>query len=140
MLIKIIPVLDIIRLEENDPFGTLGMMRIQAQLFCATLEPPDLLNKKNVSSIPAQQYICKRYSSEKYPDTFQIICVPDRDKVLFHAGNTTDDTEGCPLLGQYPDKLAHYNRAVLNSGATFKRFMNIMHGHDVLHLTIKEFY
>ena len=131
---------ELIRLEEDDTFGTLGVLKIQKQIFCATLEPPDRLNERSRSSIPAQQYVCRRYSSAKYPDTFQITNVPGRDNVLFHAGNSVDDTEGCVLLGQYHGKLASHQRAVLNSGQTFKSFMRMLAGEDEFHLTIKDVY
>jgi hypothetical protein len=137
---------ELIRLEESN-FGTLGILKIDKQVFCCTLEPPDRENKIDVSSIPTGQYICKRYSSSKYRDTFQITDVPGRTFVLFHAGNHTGDTAGCVLLGQYFGKLKYHDRAVLNSGDTFKRFMNHMKPPRFLplskrgfHLTITEVY
>ena len=45
--------------------------------------------------------------------------------LLFHSGNVEDHTRGCILLGQYPAKLMG-ERAVLNSGTTFKKFMALM--------------
>lgn len=131
---------ELVRLEENSNFGTFGVLKIDKKVFCVTLEPADLENLKNKSSIPAQQYICKRYSSQKYPDTFQIMDVPDRDKVLFHAGNDVDDTEGCVVVAQYFGKLLG-GRAVLNSGNTFREFMKQeMAGESEFHLTIHEVY
>ena len=133
------PVVELLRREENVQYGTFGILSVQKQVFCVTLEPPDRLNIKNRSSIPAQQYICERYSSAKYPDTFQIMDVPGRDKVLFHAGNDVDDTLGCVILAQYFGKLKG-NRAILNSGQTFKDFMKLMTNHQKFHLTIVEHY
>lgn len=132
-------IVELIRLEENFDYGTFGVLKINKEVFCVTLEPADLLNKQNVSSIPAQQYLCMRYSSAKYPDTFQIMNVPGRDKCLFHAGNRIKDTEGCVLTAQYFGKL-YGDRAVLNSGNTFKDFMNIMRGVNKFHYTIREIY
>ncbi|HDZ39529.1 MAG TPA: hypothetical protein ENH62_14855 [Marinobacter sp.] len=134
-----IPQLRLTRAEERFPEGTFGWLRIQSEIFCATLEPPDLLNAASASSIPAQQYICERYSSSKYPDTFQIMNVPGRDKVLFHAGNRVKDTEGCVILAAMHGKL-YGDRAVLNSGKTFKEFMRRLDDHSRLHLTIDEHY
>jgi hypothetical protein len=65
--------------------------------------------------------------------------VPGRDKVLFHAGNKIGDTAGCILLGETLGKLAG-DRALLNSGATFKAFMDELQGVDEFHLTIREEY
>jgi len=131
------PILELIRLEENYKFGTFGLLRIQKEVFCATLEPPDLLNKKNVSSIPAQQYKCLRVDTKKWGETFQVVDVPDRTWVWFHPGNTVKNTSGCILLAEHFGKIRG-DRAVLNSGKTFKKFMGMLKGYDVLSLTIKE--
>ena len=116
---------DLIRLEEHSVEGTFGTMRINGQAFCVTLEPPDKNNAQWISNIPPGKYKCKRYSSAKYPRTFEIIGVPMRSRVLFHSGNTVDDTHGCVILGQYFGKLRD-NRAVLNSGNTFAAFMGLL--------------
>ena len=132
-------IVELVRLEENFVYGTFGVLKVDKEVFCVTLEPADLLNKQNVSSIPAQQYSCERYSSQKYPDTFQIMNVPGRDKCLFHPGNRIKDTEGCVLTAQYFDKL-YGDRAILNSGNTFKKFMDLMRSVAKFHLTITEHY
>jgi len=132
------PIVELIRLEENFKYGTFGILKIQKKVFCVTLEPPDIENNRNVSSIPAQQYICKRMSSS-YGETFKVMDVPNRTQVLLHPGNTKFHTQGCILLAQYFGKLKG-NRAVLNSGKTFKDFMTSLVGYDEIHLTIKEDY
>ena len=114
-------------------------MKLDKELFCFTLEPRDEENASRISSIPAQQYECRRYSSRKYPDTWQIMDVPGRSKVLFHSGNVVVETQGCIMLAQHIGKLQE-NRAVLNSGATFQSFMNTTLGFSKLHLTITENY
>lgn len=136
---SLIPIIEIIRLEENFDYGTFGVLRINKEVFCVTLEPPDVFNQQNRSSIPAQQYICSRYASERHGETFAVENVPGRYAVLFHSGNTQKNTIGCILLGQYFGKLKD-DRAILNSGQTFKRFMDLMAGYDRFHLTIKEAY
>jgi hypothetical protein len=134
------PIIELIRLEEDHRFGTIGVLKVNKKVFCFTLEPPDKLNASNISSIPAQQYMCKRYSSPKYPDTFQVKNVPGRTSVLIHAGNKVDDTAGCILLGDRVDKLGAYDRAILNSGNTFRKFMKKMDFEQEFHLTIREVY
>ena len=133
------PIVELIRVEEDEEYGTLGVLRINKKFFCVTLEPADRRNQKNVSSIPAQQYICRRYSSRKYPDTFEVTKVPQRSKILFHPGNWPKDTMGCILLGQHVGKFTG-DRGVMNSGKTFKAFMEILSGVKAFHLTIKEEY
>ena len=126
-------------MEENFQYGTFGALLFHAEVFCWTLEPPDIENVRNISSIPAQQYICNRIYSPKFKDTFQIMDVPLRDQVLFHPGNTVDQTRGCIILGQTQGKLKG-DRAILNSGNTFKLFMRKLKDHQQFHLTIKECY
>lgn len=133
------PIIELTRLEENEEFGTFGVLRIQKEVFCVTLEPADRLNAPEISSIPAQQYLIKRHNSPRFGETFQVMDVPGRTAVLIHAGNVVGHTQGCIILGQYFGKLKA-DRAVLNSGETFKQFMAAMAGHDVAHLTVKEFY
>lgn len=132
-------ILELIRLEEDFYFGTFGVLRIDKRVFCVTLEPRDELNLMGASSIPAQQYECRRYSSPRFPNTWEITGVPDRSKILFHAGNVSTDTRGCPLLAQHFGKLQG-DRAVLNSGKTFRDFMAMTDRVERLHLTITENY
>jgi len=133
------PVLTILRVEENFLYGTFGVMLFHTEAFCVTLEPPDIENASNISSIPAQQYMCERYSSARYPDTFQIMNVPDRDRVLFHKGNKKTDTAGCVILARKFSLLGE-KRVIQNSGTTFDQFMYRLKGHSRFHLTIRECY
>jgi hypothetical protein len=130
---------ELIRLEESYTWGTFGVLKLDKQVFCVTLEPRDEENAPFVSSIPAQQYECARYSSEKYPHTFQVLNVPNRDRILFHAGNKVEDTEGCILLAEHFGKLRG-DRAILNSGRTFQYFLDALRDHDRFHFTIHEVY
>jgi len=137
------PSIKLLRVEENFDYGTFGNWIINTRVFCVTLEPPDIENSRNISSIPAQQYECKRYSSPKYPDTFQVMNVPGRDKVLIHAGNLKKHTEGCILLAEKWGKLevaTQEERAILNSGKTFDKFIKMMYGVNKFNLTIVEHY
>jgi len=124
------PILEIVRLEEDKRCGTFGVLRLNKQFFCVTLEPSDELNAPNLSSIPAQQYVCRQYSSERYPFTFQVIDVPGRSLILFHPGNKLENTEGCILLGKSVYDL-RYERGIANSGETFKRFIAELELFDV---------
>ena len=132
-------IVEIIRLEENFKYGTFGVLRIDKEVFCVTLEPADLENLQNRSSIPAQQYICGQYNSPIFGWTFEIKNVPGRHAILFHPGNTKENTKGCILLGEHFGKL-YENRAVLNSGDTFKGFLDAIDGERQFHLTITEHY
>lgn len=124
------------RLEKSDE-GTLGVLVLNGELFCTTLEPEDLGNRRNVSCIPPGAYICARVQSPRFGRTFEITGVPGRSHILFHKGNTEEHTHGCVLLGQYPGKLRKL-RAVLNSGATFERFLEVLDGVGEFRLAITD--
>lgn len=128
--------LKIVRLEEADD-GTFGALLIDNHVFCVTLEPPDFDNRQNISNIPPDKYICRRVDSPKYGETFEITYVPNRSHVLFHAGNIVKHTKGCILLARKWGVLSG-NRAILNSGETFKNFMIKMTGTDECELEIIE--
>jgi len=132
-------VLEIVRLEETK-HGTLGILKIDKQIFCCTLEPPDRENEQNVSSIPAQQYTCNPYSSPTHGETWKVNDVLGRTNIIFHAGNAVRHTEGCILLGEKFGKLANTQRAVLNSGATLTAFLMHLMNDTVVSLTIQEHY
>ena len=132
------PVVEIVRLEEAKT-GTFGALRVNKRVLCLTLEPPDRLNERDRSSIPAQQYRCVRTASSRFGETFAIEDVPGRQAVLFHTGNSVGDTKGCIILGQRFGTLDQ-GRAVLDSRSAFKEFMALMAGLDAFHLTVHEHY
>jgi hypothetical protein len=131
-------IVEIIRIDQSNRFGTFGVLRIDKVAFCVTLEPRDNLNRVNRSSIPAGQYEMRGVSSERFGETFEVLSVPGRTGILFHAGNVVEDTSGCILIGQHFGKLAE-DRAILNSGETFRKFVNAI-GANAAHLTIREVY
>ena len=131
-----IPILELIRLEEGES-GTFGILKVQKQIAFFTLEPNDWENMTTVSSIPAQQYICTRYESPKYGETFMVTNVPNRTYILFHWGNWKENTAGCILLGS---GLIKDRRGISNSKESFVNFMRMFKGYDKLHLTIREVY
>jgi len=137
------PTVRLVRVEENNKWGTFGNWIIGSYVFGVTLEPADLENRVGMSSIPAQQYFCERYSSKEHPDTFQVMDVPGRTKVLIHSGNFIEHTEGCILLAEKWGKLkidGIEKRGALNSGNTFKKFMQVMKNINMFSLTIVECY
>lgn len=139
MMDLIYPMVRILRINEDSQHGTFGALLIQEKPFCVCLEPADLLNEPFESSIPAGQYFCKKYTSSKYGETFEVKDVPGRTHILWHPGNRVIDTSGCIIIAQYWGKL-YGDRAVLNSGGTFRKFMALMEPYEVFHLTIKEVY
>jgi len=63
-----------------------------------TLENPLRATAKD-SLIPGGAYICRPYSSKRFPDCWEVHNVPGRTKILIHAGNNEADTTGCILVG-----------------------------------------
>ena len=125
----------IVRLEQTEA-GALGSLLIDNSLYCSTLEPD--VNDNERFQIPVGKYLCKRFHGKKWKNTFEVI-VKGHIAVLFHAGNTETDTEGCILLGRQPSYLKGI-RAILNSGHTFRKFMEIMQDVDEFSLKIYDFH
>ena len=122
-------------IAENDD-GTFGVLMDIVTPFALTLENQWLGNRRNLSCIPVGEYVCERYSSSKYSGTFIVTNVPDRSYILFHTGNTDEDTKGCILVAEefgYLDKKV----AVLSSRKGFNEFMRRMEGLDRFLLKIK---
>lgn len=134
-----LPIVELIRLEEHSSFGTFGVLKINKAVFCVTLEPPDKENKPFQSSIPAQQYVVYKRKHSKFGEIFEVMNVPGRSGILIHSGVTVEHTEGCICVAEHFGKLKG-DRAILNSGKTFKHFMEIMESIKFFHLTIHEKY
>ena len=81
------------RVERTDKH-TLGIITIDGKWICNTLELPWKDNERNVSCIPVGEYRGVKYISQKFGVTI-LLDVQDRFGILFHAGNVTEDTEGC---------------------------------------------
>ena len=124
----------ILRIEQGKD-GTVGILSIDGETQCYTLELPWMDNKRNISSIPAGNYVCKRYSSNAHPDTFEITDVYNRSYILFHVANTIDDLQGCVGLGTEIGYLIG-KRAVLNSTKAFNSFIDATSGRDKFNLLV----
>ena len=86
--------------NETQTLGKLDVFCGNDHIFsCFTLELTWLNNKNYVSCIPKGKYFVKPYSSDKYPEVFQVTNVKGRDKILIHWGNYHFDILGCILVG-----------------------------------------
>ena len=102
--------------------GTHGVIIFRREPLVVTMENPWIDNMIDYSCIPMGQYVCKRYSSERFSDTFEITNVPERTHIVFHKGNTSKDTQGCILVGSEFGVL-YEKPAILRSRDAFKKFM-----------------
>jgi len=129
-------IVELIRLENSMEHGTFGVLKIEKELFCFTLERPWIMNRTDVSCIPVGQYLCSKYGSKKHGTTFEVVNVPDRLYIIFHAGNVKEDSKGCIILGS---KLGNFNgsRAVLDSKLAMKAFRSRLEKVGQFHLTVK---
>lgn len=110
------------------PSGTFGVYIPQDGIpFAVSLENPWKDNQQNVSCIPEGVYLCTEYNSPKFGRTFQITDVPDRgltEPIIFHWGNLTKHTRGCPLIGEQFGVLLD-QPAILSSKIAFYEFLHI---------------
>ena len=90
-----------------DPSATPGLLLLNGELFCYTLEPPWRDNKPNVSCIPEGRYRLKFEQSfsfalpEDKGGALRLFFhgVQDRSRCLFHWGNWVRNTKGCVITG-----------------------------------------
>ena len=105
--------------------------------FAVTVERPWLDNRKGESCIPAGDYECRRVSSPKFGNTFEVTAVPGRSEILFHKGNISDDSLGCILVGeQFNPVLGKPGISASKEG--FDEFLKLTSMTDSFPLTIQE--
>lgn len=100
-----------LELKRNHSFAgaTIGKLDIDGVFACFTLEdeirevpgvPVEKWKVKGRTAIPQGTYrVSLEYSPRFGVDTPTINNVPGFVGIRMHAGNTSEDTEGCPLLG-----------------------------------------
>jgi hypothetical protein len=118
--------------------STLGKLFINGELFCDTLELPYINNERSISCIPAGRYKVRlrlaRESATRDYLHLLVKDVPDRDYILFHRGNTAQDTRGCVLVGQ-SRKQDRVNNSRLAMDLIVKEILNL--GGENINLIIK---
>lgn len=118
--------LRLVRVTEHNG-ATLGVLCIDDSPEAVTLEDAWRDNERKISCIPVGRYKLKLHRSPRFGLTYEITNVPERDAILFHAGNTHKDTHGCVLLGLQFGKLDNES-AILASKSAFQKFMDLMNG------------
>ena len=127
--------IELLRIEKAED-ATYGVLRIDGKTCCMILERPWLNNKRSVSCIPDGIYVCRRINSPSFGETFEVMNVPSRTHILFHSGNTIDDSKGCMLFGTGMGIL-NGKRGVVNSRKARAEFMKLMKGEEFFPLNIR---
>lgn len=122
----------LIRTSTSDE-GTFGHL-IADNIHCYTGELPDRGNKPNMSCIPEGSYRCEVVKSPHFKmELYHVTNVPNRSKILIHAGNWCGDRKkgyrsdsyGCILLGLHKGVLMG-QKAVIASKTALNAFMAYM--------------
>jgi len=87
--------------------------------------------------IPAGRYRCRRtlFARGAY-ETYEVADVPGHSRLLFHRGNTEQDSEGCILIGQRFGWLLG-SPGVAMSSLGFGEFMKWAAGRESFGLEVK---
>lgn len=108
--------------------STIGEMYLDGDFECYTLE--DAVRQVKIpgqTAIPAGTYEVVVTWSNRFKRRMPLLLdVPDYQGVRFHAGNTVEDTEGCPLLGDNVD-IEHGVICGGTSRPAFDRFFLKLH-------------
>ena len=111
--------------EEVQTLGTFIAFNDDREEFnCKTLELPDLNNAKYISRIPSGIYCVQKRYSKTFGYHYHVKDVIGRTVILFHAGNSYHQTEGCILVGSdYYDIDNDGNLDVTNSVRTLGKML-----------------
>ncbi len=130
--------MELIRIAETSD-GTFGVLTWNTKPFAVSLEDRWRENRVGRSCIPSGLYSCERVQSPKFGETFEITNVPGRSHILFHAGNTHEDTEGCVLVAEQYGQLNGQD-AVLRSRPGFDEFLRLIENTYRFNLKIRKVY
>ena len=128
--------------------STIGELWVNGIFFCHILEDVDRglhmwmtaqeiakIKVAGVTAIPRGYYHCRTTWSPRFGKyMIEVLNVPGFSGVRMHAGNDADDTEGCPLLGDYnpskPDwvsnsrvRCGEFNALIEHIGGEFDLFI-----------------
>ena len=117
------------------PTYTIGKLYINDKYFCDTLEDTDRNINNNMSiaeiiskklrgktAIPTGTYQLSITYSPRFKKNMPLISpVKGFDGIRIHTGNTSEDTDGCLLLGENKVK-----GKVINSKVTYEKFFSLI--------------
>ena len=131
----------LLRRVDHRPWGTYGVLIGPKGPMIVTLERPWEDNAVGKSSIPAGVYPCKRVQSPRFGNTFEVTRVPGRSAILFHGGNSIEDSRGCILTGTTFDPIggADGKIGVTGSKMAFDEFLDALRDTDAFTLHVADF-
>lgn len=124
---------------------TIGKLYIDGAYFCDTLEDKDrgledsmpiekimFLKKPHITAIPTGTYTVILNYSNRFKRIMPLVMnVKGFAGIRIHAGNTSEDTDGCILVGENKAK-----GKVLNSKDTYNRLLERIKSADKVYLTV----
>jgi len=121
----------------NTEAGIFGVLLYKEIPLFVTLENQWRDNTPFISCIPEGVYHCDRIESPRFGNTFEVINVPGRTSILFHAGNVEPDTTGCILLAMSYGML-HNTPAITNSRVAMGKFLDILKDTEAFSLIVSD--
>ena len=132
------------RIAVKDTY-TIGKLYIDGAYFCDTLEDKDrglednmpiekimFLKKSHITAIPTGTYTVILNYSNRFKRIMPLVMnVKGFAGIRIHAGNTSEDTDGCILVGENKAK-----GQVLNSKDTYSRLLARIKSADKVYLTV----
>jgi hypothetical protein len=98
------------------PHGVNGILLLNGEEICRTVELPWKNNQPRVSCIPEGTYRLRRRFTRRFKDHFEVMDVPDRKYILFHPANDAGkELRGCiaPVLQHTGEGKGSSSRAAL---------------------------
>jgi len=94
---------------------SLHINNTEIELSFFSIEPPFRNNTPFISCILPGSYAVFLNHSKKFGNTLRIEDKNNRSNILFHAGNSVKDTNGCILLGtSYANKYLSYSKFAID--------------------------
>lgn len=134
----------LLRLTQDLSSPQRGVMMYKGEPRYMTFELPWKDNQPNVSCIPEGGYTCKKTTNRRLndgpviPETFEVMNVPGRSGILFHSGNTAQDTRGCILLGLRFGSLRVLKKTMSKNGMLYYDGENVSYNNEKAVLSSKE--
>ena len=127
--------------DESQTLGTLTLLDSDLNpIFAAiSLERGWQDNKPNVSSVPADEYLCVyEYSPTFERNLWELIAVPNRSECKFHASNYWNQLNGCIALGDTAENIGQdFRLDVTNSSNNMDTFHRLLKSESEIKVIIQ---